>query len=475
MQSSPKKISFKTALFPVLTLLVLLISGLLIIPKAFNVAPIPLEFIFILASCIAILQLKVLGFAWDAIMNSIVQKIGKAMPTLLILLSIGIIIGSWIVCGTIPMLVNYGIKMIHPDFMYLISFVVPIVFSTVTGTSWGSVGTIGVVLMGVAISIDAHLPIVAAAIIGGAFFGDKLSPLSDTTNVAALATEIKVHEHIRSMLYTTVPSAIIAATIFFLASWWYPVGSGQTNTELISVTLDQSSQAFNFSILLLIPPLIVLVGSIKKYPTLPVMMCSAFAAIILAFIYQPYSIEVVLKSMFYGFDTNSFSFEAHESVANLYNRGGMYAFKEPVFVSILVFIFVGTIEKIDAMKIIVKRLFGFVKGAGALVRSVLLATGITNAMTSNQYATSFIVGDAFKHKFDEQGLKRSVLSRSLEDTGTMIESLVPWHQSAIYMSATLGVAVADYWMWQVFSLANIAIAFGFATFGVALFKKHDRK
>jgi len=467
----PKEVKFITALFPVATLLVLLLVGLLVVPKVFKIAPLPLELLFILAATVAMIQLKRLGYSWESIMESVVGKISKAMPTLLILLAIGIIIGSWIVCGTIPMLVNYGIQMIHPDYIYVISFLVPVVFSTVTGTSWGSVGTIGVVLMGVAISMEAHLPIVAAAIIGGAFFGDKLSPLSDTTNVAALATEIKVYEHIKSMMYTTIPSALIAILIFFMAAWWYPVGSANTETELIQITLSQTAQGFNFSILLLIPPLIVLIGSVKKFPTLPVMMISAFSAIILAFIYQDYSVEVVLRSMFYGFTTESMGFEVHESVANLYNRGGMYAFKEPVLVSVLVFVFVGTIEKIDAMKIIVKRLFGFVKSSGALVRSVLLSTGITNAMTSNQYATSFIVGDAFKHKFDELGLKRSVLSRSLEDTGTMIESLVPWHQSAIYMSATLGVAVADYWYWQVFSLANIVIAFSFATFGVALFRK----
>lgn len=470
-KGNQKEVSFRTALFPVATLIFLLIFGLLVVPKVFQMAPLPIELLFILAATAAMIQLKFLGHSWDGIQDAVVAKISKAMPTLLILLSIGIIIGSWIVCGTIPMLVNFGIQMIHPDYIYLISFLVPVVFSTVTGTSWGSVGTIGVVLIGVAISLQAHLPIVAAAIIGGAYFGDKLSPLSDTTNVAALATEIKVYEHIKSMMFTTIPSALIAAIVFFLAAWWYPVTSTNTETELIQITLGQTAQAFNFSPFLLIPPMIVLIGSLKKYPTLPVMMISAFSAVLLAFLFQDYSIDVVLRSMFYGFNTESMGFEVHESVANLYNRGGMYAFKEPVLVSLLVFIFVGAIEKIDAMKIIVKRLFGFVKTKGALVRSVLLSTGITNAMTSNQYATSFIVGDAFKHKFDDLGLKRNVLSRSLEDTGTMIESLVPWHQSAIYMSATLGVAVADYWFWQVFSLANILIAFVFATFGVALFRK----
>lgn len=466
-----KKYGFKTAILPVGTLLLLIILGLLVFPQVFKIEPVPLEIIFILAGTVAITQLFYLGFKWEEISESIVSKLAKAMPTLLILLAIGLIIGSWIACGTIPMLVYYGIKLIHPDFIYLIAFIVPVMFSTFTGTSWGSVGTVGVVIIGVAVSMGANLPITAAAIIGGSFFGDKLSPLSDTTNVAAMAVEIKVLDHIKSMLYTTIPAALIAIIIYFILGYTHPVANAGVHNPLIATTLNETSQAFNFNLLLLLPPIIVLIGSIKKFPTLPVLIVSSFTAVILAFIFQDFGSNTILRSLLTGFDTAALDFRVSKNVAQLYTRGGMYSLKEPLIISILVFVFVGAIDKINAMPIIVNKLFGFVKTSGALVRSVLISTGITNAMTSNQYATSFIVGDAFKKKFDDNNIDRKVLSRSLEDTGTIIESLVPWHQSAIFMASTLGVATADYWFWQFFSLGNIAIAFIYTFIGFAIFKR----
>ena len=158
-------------------------------------------------------------------------------------------------------------------------------------------------------------------------------------------------------------------------------------------------------------------------------------------------------------------------MASLFTRGGIYSLKEPLVITLLVFVFIGTISKINAMPILVDQLFGSVKSKGGLVRSALIATGITNAMTSNQFATSFIVGEAFKKKFDETGIPRSVLSRSLEDTGTIIESLIPWHPTAIFMMTMLGVAAGDYWFWQVFTLSNIFIAFMLTFLGIAIGRK----
>lgn len=460
-------ITFGKALFPVACLLVLIIYGILIGPLVFKQAPFPLEFIFIVATTIAMAEMRWMGYKWEEITESIISKIGSAMPAILVLLSIGLVIGSWIACGTIPMLVYYGIKLIHPDFLYVIAFIVPVIFSTLTGTSWGSVGTIGVVLMGVAISFNANLPLVAGAVIGGSFFGDKLSPLSDTTNAAAMAVEISVYDHIKSMLYTTIPAALFAIGFYLVMGFLYPVESTSTEFATISTTLTDIKRAFNFNPLLFIPPLIVLYGSIKRIPTLQVLVLSSLAAIVLALIFQPFSLVPVLDSLVHGFDTHAISFTVSENVANLFTRGGIYSLKEPLVITLLVFAFIGTIGKINAMPLLVNRLFGFAKKRGGIVRSALISTGITNAMTSNQFATSFIIGDAFKTKFDEAGIPRPILSRSLEDTGTIIESLIPWHATAIFMVSTLGIAVADYWYWQVFSLSNIFIAFAFTFLGIA--------
>ena len=201
------------------------------------------------------------------------------------------------------------------------------------------------------------------------------------------------------------------------------------------------------------------------------LVISSLVAIILALIFQPFAIHAVLDSLVHGFNTEVIDFAVSDNVAALFSRGGIYSLKEPLVITLLVFVFIGTIAKINAMPILVNRLLGFVKSKGGLVRSALISTGITNAMTSNQFATSFIVGDAFKEKFDKAEVPRSVLSRSLEDTGTIIESLIPWHPTAIYMVTMLGVAVGDYWYFQVFTLSNIVIAFGLTFLGIAIGKK----
>jgi NhaC family Na+:H+ antiporter len=207
-------------------------------------------------------------------------------------------------------------------------------------------------------------------------------------------------------------------------------------------------------------------------PSLQVLTISSLVAVVLALIFQPFAVNVVLNSLFHGFDTDIIPFVVSDNVAELFTRGGVYSLLEPIVITIIVFVFVGAIDRINAMPIIVNKLFSFVKTTGGLVRAVLISAGITNSMTSNQYATSFIVGDAFKNKFDQMGLSRRVLSRSLEDTGTMLESLVPWHQTCIFMVATTGVAVADYWYWQIFSLSNIFIAFVFTVIGFGIFKSN---
>ncbi len=461
-------------MLPVASLILMLVYGLMIRPKVFGQEKISLEFVFLFGVVVAVVQLLFLKHKWKDILKSIANKIHTAMPTLLILLAIGLIIGSWIVCGTIPMFVYYGIKIIHPDYIYVIAFLVPIVFSTMTGTSWGSVSTIGIVMMGVAITMGADLPIAAAAIIGGSFFGDKLSPLSDTTNIAALATDISIYDHIHSMLYTTIPAALIAAIFYFAAGFIFPVDQGAVANTEVQETLSNIQSAFNFNILLILPPLLVLIGSLKRMPALPLLVTSSALAVILAMCFQPFAFDEIAASLIRGFDieTMSDSVQAkdNELISNLFSRGGMYSLKMPFMISLFVFAFVGIISRINAMPIIMKNLFGWIKGIGGTVRAALLSSAIINSLTTNQYANSFIVGDAFKSKFDKLGIKRKVLSRSLEDTGTMIESLVPWHTTAVFIVATLGVTVADYWYWQIFSLSNILIAFLFTFTGIAIFK-----
>lgn len=472
-RSRSHETTLRQALFPVVGLVLVLAYGLIIRPHVQKLDAFPLEIVFLTAAVIAIAQLAWLGFSWQEIQDSIVAKLAKAFPTILILFTIGMIIGSWIVSGTIPMMIYYGIKIINPGYLYVVSFLVASVFSTCTGTSWGSIGTVGLVLIGVAAAVNADLAITAGAIIGGAFFGDKMSPLSDTTNVAALAAEVPLWEHIQSMMYTTMPSAFISTILYFILGFVYPVNAnGAEAIVQTQAILDGIGTMFQFNLLLLIPVAVVVYGSIKRKATLPVLVTSSFAACLLAFLFQQTSLADVVQSLYKGYDTSMavWMTTIPPELSTLFNRGGLYELSEPVIISIIVFVYVGAIDKIDAMPIIVNRVFSFAQSRASTILATLASTSFINAFTSNQMAASFIVGEAFHKNYDQKGMPRKLLSRSLEDSGTMIENLIPWHTTAIFIGSTLGVSVGQYWHWQFLSLINFAVAITLALTGIGCFQ-----
>lgn len=455
-----RSVPFGQALMPVLVLLALVVYGLILRPQAFGQPAFPLEVVFVLAAAFAVGWLRWLGHPWADVQATIVRKLTQALPAFFIFFAIGMLIGSWMVAGTIPMLVYYGLELVHPSALYVAAFVVPVVFSTLTGTSWGSAGTIGVVVIGIAAAMGANLGVAAGAVIGGAYFGDKLSPLSDTTNIAALAGGVDVYTHVRSMLVTTVPSALVALTAYTALGWIYPPAVTTAGAESLAPFLGALDRLFDFHVVLLLPPLIVLAGSIRKMPTVPTLVVSALTAGVLALVVQPFTLADVLQSMARGFDASMAPWAAGlpEGVVTLVTRGGLYSLIDAIVIAILVFVFIGALDHVGAIDTVVGRAFRWAKSRRATVLATLGASGVTNALTANQYATSFIVADAFKPKYDALRIPRRVLSRSLEDTGTMIETVVPWTPSAVFMVATLGVPFAEYAPWQILSLANLVVA-----------------
>lgn len=472
-----KDVAFIHLLLPILFLLALIVYGLILQPQVFDEPPFPLEIVFLLAAVFSSAHLLYLGFTWKSIQKAIVKKLAKGFPAILILFAIGLVIGTWIVSGTIPMLIYFGIKLIDPTYMYILAFVIPIIFSTLTGTSWGSVGTIGTVIIGVATSVDAHLGITAGAIIGGAYFGDKMSPLSDTTNLAAIAVNVDLYDHIKSMMYTTIPSAIMASIIFFVMGFVYPPSGGDVSSVETIATLTTLESMFNFNVLLIIPPLIVLYGSLKKMATLPTLLASSIVACILALIFQGFDVTNIMSVLKNGFDSSMATWVTviPEQISILLNRGGLFELNEVIVFTLMALTFIGTIDVTNAMPKIVNRVFGFTKTKSAVILASLVSSSFTNAITSNQSATSFIVGDAFKKRYDKFGISRRVLSRSIEDYGTMIESLIPWTSTTLFMVATLGVSYQEYWHWQLLSLINLVVAPLLAILGIGCFYKMKKK
>lgn len=466
--------SFIGHFFPIGVFLLLLVYGLFIHPVLIGGERLPVEVLVLIALCVNSFYLLYRGYTWKEIESSMTKKVGESIPVVMILLAVGVLIGSWIVSGTIPMLIYYGISLVSADWIYIFSFLICIVFSLLTGTSWGSAGTIGVVMMGIAQVYDANLAITAAAIVGGSFFGDKMSPLSDTTNVAALATGVSVYDHIKSMMYTTGPAAILAAIAYIVLS---PAiqgsleGSAQ-EIATVQTTLADLKSIFNFNVLLLIPLIIVLWGSMTGKPIILTLLGSAWCALILALLFQNFSVSDVFQSFNKGFTVSmAEGVDPQSKVLNILNRGGLYNLIEGVVICLLIFGFIGTLDVIQAIKRSLEFVMQLLKKRWQTVSTALTATFLTNITASNQYATSFIIGSAFNEKFDEQGIDKKVLSRSLEDAGTMMENLFPWTPSGIFMFKALGVSTMAYAPYQFLSLSNFVIAYIFAFTGYACFYK----
>lgn len=466
-----REIKFTDALIPILGLMCILIYGLVIHPIMTGKGSVPLEMIFLLASVISVINLKRLGFTWSTIEKNVGKKLLEALPAFFILFSIGVLIGSWIISGTVPMMIYYGIKLINPNYIYLVAFIVPAIFSTLTGTSWGSAGTIGVVIIGIAQVIDANLAIVAGAIVGGSYFGDKMSPLSDTTNLAALGAGVDLYDHIRSMINTTAPAALLAAIMYFVLGKMYAPSSEVVDMSLINETLSSLESIYSFNALLLIPIVIVLYGSITKKPTVPTLIISALTAGVLAIAFQKFSTNDIISTFNTGFKVDMITWTENvpPNIKRLLSRGGLYELITSITTALTVFFYIGTLEVISAMQIVVDRVFAFAKTKKMVILSSQAAAAVTVALTSNQHANSFIVGGAFKVKYDEAGIPKMVLSRSIEDFGTMVECMLPWTTTGLYMSATLGVPVLTYAPWQFLSLFNYVIAVALAVTGIGCF------
>lgn len=454
-----RPISFWLSLLPALVLGLLVGWGLMLRPLLLGLPSMPLEMVFLGSASFAMGLLLWQGFSWAQIQQAIVQRLAKALPAIFILLLIGPLVAAWMLSGTIPMLVSWGVKIIDPQYLYLLAFVVAAIFSLLTGTSWGSAATVGVVLIGICNSVGADSAIVAGAVIGGAYFGDKLSPLSDTTNMAAIAASVDLFEHIQSMLWTTVPAALIALCGYLLVGAYMDIDAFASPSVAVGAFLAGLDAMFSYSFVLLLPVVIVLFGSMKKWPTIPVLLLSVASAVTLAVLLQGFALFDVLQALVSGVTLEFLTpLPMPDAVGALVERGGIYSMKEAIFVAILVFFFIGAIDLLETMPRVVQAVFGFARGQQSTVLAALFAAATTNALTSNQSATAFIVGDAFGRRFDNKGVPRRVLSRSIEDTGTMIESLIPWHATALFMVATLGVPVSEYWHWQLLTLANLCIA-----------------
>lgn len=464
--SQSRSPSLFLSLIPLVAMLLLLAGGYGIL----GLAPEPL---LILSAVFAGLVARRLGLSWETMLAGIREKLDTAMPALLVLISIGILIGTWMIAGTIPMMISYGLGLISAKFIVLIAFVICAIVSIMTGTSWGSAGTVGVALMGIASGLDAPLAATAGAIVAGSYFGDKLSPLSDTTNLAPIVAGSTLWEHIRHMLYTTIPAAIVALAVYLVAG--LTQDSGGANSDSVEAITSVLNNLFNFNILLFLPMAIVLGGALLKFPTLPTIISSSIVAGLLASIFQDVSIKSIFASTVIGFTPDMLEVGSDKisnlnpEVTELVSQGGMASMTSVILIAFSAFAFAGIMSKSGALDTIIGALLGVVKKTGDVILSTVLSCITMAIVTGNSYLSIIVPGELFKGTYRARNLAAKNLSRTLEDSGTVVVPLVPWSSAGVYMAGILGVSVLDYAPWAVFCYVGFvfAIILGYTNIGIA--------
>lgn len=454
-----------------------LIAMFLLLGIGFGVYRLGIVMLLLISALFASLMGLRVGLTWDEMMEEVGSKVGKTMPAIFILIIVGLVIGTWMIAGTIPMMVYYGIKIISPQFFLVTAFFATAVVSISTGTSWGSAGTMGVALMGVAVSLNIPLPVAAGAVICGAYIGDKMSPLSDTTILAPLVAGNTLYEHIGHMLYTTLPGAIISVIVFFIYGRNFSMANAPSS-EKIQMVLNTLDMIYNFNFLLLIPIFIIIVGSVMRKPTIPVMVISSLSAAVLAVTVQHFTIKDVFTSCISGFNVSLIKIQGFDAktvipdVASLLNRGGMNSMMTTALMIFIAFMFAGIISKAGFIDVILNKLKSLIKSDGDLVFCTVLSSAILSIVAGTAYITILVTGEMYKDLYRERGLHPKNLSRTLEDSGTVIIPLVPWSAGGVFMATTLGVPTFEYLPWAILCYTGplFAILYGYTGFGIAKLK-----
>jgi NhaC family Na+:H+ antiporter len=395
--------------------------------------------------------------------RGIVDSIHKAMPAILIMLSVGILIGSWIASGTIPMIVFYGLKLISPKYFLVTACFVCSIVSIATGTSWGTIGTLGVAFIGIATGLGIPLAPAAGAIVAGAYFGDKLSPLSDIPNLAVVVAGSNLFDHIKHMIWSGVPAWLVGLLIYFLFGLKY--GGEKVESEPIALILQTLKKNFNFNVFLLLPLLVVFYFALTKKPTIPGMLLSSFVAAILAFIFQKASVTEVAAAMNTGFQSHT----GVQQVDQLLSKGGMMSMMETQLVAFTAFSFGGIMQSTGLLSVILDRVMKFANKVWSLVLTTVGSSIISAVITGSSYLSMIIPGELLSPIYKKKELAAKNLSRIIEESGGIIVPLIPWSMAGVYIKATLGVSAFSYLPWAImnYTAVLILIIFGFTKFTMA--------
>ncbi|MGV8145433.1 MAG: Na+/H+ antiporter NhaC [Alkaliphilus sp.] len=445
------------ALIPILFLIVSLFSGIVF----FGLCP---HIMIILSTIVAAaVGIFMLNCTWDEVEKGIVESIGSAMGAILILMIIGTVIGTWMLSGTVPAMIYYGLQILSPAVFLVAACLICCVVSLATGSSWTTAGTVGIALMGIGTGLGVPLGMSAGAIVSGAYFGDKLSPLSDTTNLAPAIAGTNLFSHIRSMLYTTVPALVIALILYAILGIRF--AGNQLDYSQVNIMIDTLKGSFVITPWLLLPPVIVIILVLFKIPALPGLLSGSILGGIFAAIFQGAGIGDILGVAHYGFSIET----GVEIVDKLLNRGGLDGMMWTISLILCALSFGGVLKTTGLLDAIGRTVLKMASSTGSLVLSTVLTCIAMNVLAADQYLAIVVPGEMFKDAYKERGINANVLSRVLESSATMTSSFFFWNTCGAFMMATLGVSP---WLYIPFAFVNWLspiIEVIYAYFGFAIF------
>ena len=473
--SQPKEPTLLDALIPIVSLVAML--GLSVYLFGSDSSSGPNQIVLTLGAAIAAIVAIQNGHPWAKILEAIVDGISTSMNAVLILLSVGALIGTWLMAGTVPSLIYYGLEILNPQWFYVAACLICAISALSTGSSWTVAGTLGVALIGVSMGLGLSPEIAAGAIISGAYFGDKMSPLSDTTNLAPAVAQTDLFTHIKHMTWTTTPSFIIALILFTIVGLGADASADSDALIRLSATLQDS---FNITPLALLPLVVVFAMAFRKVPPLPTILFGALFGGFVALVLQP---DVVLtfagspeldrglamtKGVWLALANGYVSTTGVPEVDDLLTRGGMSSMLVTIWLILTAMAFGAVLEHSGMLMRLIQSALKAARSTGSLVMTVALSAIGINIVAADQYIAIVLPGKMFKAEFQRRGLKPKNLSRVIEDSGTLTSPLVPWNTCGAYMAATLGVATLAYLPFVFFNLINpvISVIYGFTGFTI---------
>lgn len=416
----------------------------------------------IIATIVAALVALRLGHGWNAIEEGMVVGISLALRACLILLVIGMLVGTWIQAGIVPAMIDYGLALLTPSVFLAATCLICALVSLATGSSWSTAATVGIALIGVGEGLGVPRERVAGAIISGGYFGDKMSPLSDTTNLAPAMAGATLFDHIRHMVYTSGPSLLISLVLYALLGHG---SGGKADAGQIEALQGALRGGYQISWWLLLPPLLVIAMVVLRIPALPAIVVGWLFGGLLAVMAQKQTLGQVLQVSFAGVKSKT----GHKLVDNLLSRGGLSSMFSTVVLVMTALSFGGVMEQAGMLETLAGSVLALAHGDGGLILATVVTCIGMNVLASDQYLSVVVPGRMYREAYAKRGLAPKNLSRALEDSGTLTSPLIPWNTCGAFMIATLGVTPWSYVPYAFLNLLNpvVSVIYGFTGLTIA--------